>query len=135
MATRDYVIRRPRAAALIARDCPDCTRGWVTFCNEAAPIGKNAAAWIRRSPYAVTEQSGTVAGALSAGVTVAGEIDAAMDPATTVTVFRFPGGQPCFRHPAPPRFYAGSREHVRLGDWIEDLDEHVSRLEEQIRKG
>lgn len=135
MATRDYVIRRPRAQAVRARDCADCNGGWETFCNEAAPIGRAAARWIRDSAFSFTEMAGTVGGALSAGVTVAGEIDVTMDPAVPLAVFRFHGGQPCFKHPADPRFFAGEREHVRLADWIEDLDEHAGRLAEQIRKG
>jgi hypothetical protein len=78
---------------------------------------------------------GTVGGALSAGVSVDGELDATMDPATPLTVFRFGGGQPCFRHPADPRFFAGGREHVNLADWIEDFGEHAGRLAEQEQKG
>ena len=135
MKTRDYVIRRPRAAAIRAAGCPDCNGGWETFCNEARPIGREAARWIRDSPFAYRELSGTVGGALSAGVVVDGEIDHTMEPSAPLTVFRFHGGQPCFNHPGDPRFFAGSREHKRLADWIEDLDEHAGRLAEQAQKG
>jgi len=135
MRTRDYVIRRPRPAAIVARDCSFCTRGWETFANEAKPVGARVARSIRDGSWDFTELSVTVGEALAAGRQLAGEIDPTVDPAQKVTVFRFRGGQPCFRHPGPARFFAGGREHVRLADWGEDLIEHLGNLNDQLRKG
>lgn len=135
MRTRDYRITRPLAAAVRAKGCPDCTKGWDTFANEACPVGFAAARWIRDSPFAFTELRGTAADALGAGVVTEGEIDARTDPATPVTIFRFHGGQPCFKHPGKPRFFAGQREHVKLADLIDDLDDHVGHLAEQLQRG
>lgn len=134
-ATRDYVIRRPRQLAVTAKNCDRCARGWETFANEAMPVGARVARAVRDGNWVYAERHTTVAGALAAGVRLAGEIDDGADPAQRVTVFRFAGGQPCLSHPAPPRFFAGAREHARLGDWIEDLGEHAGRLGDQLRKG
>jgi hypothetical protein len=55
-----------------------------------------------------------------------------------VTVFRFGPGQRCFReHRTRPGRYLvrGVREHSSLGDWIEDIGEHVTSIEDLKKRG
>jgi len=124
MATRDYVTRWPRDTTVIAAceqvGCENWLYGWDTAVDERTPAGRDAAAWVRQfSRRTFTEIRG----------------------GGDVTVFRFGARQRCFaeHRTRPARFLvaagAASREHVRLGDWIEDFGEHYGQLEDQVRKG
>lgn len=133
--TRDYRITRPLPSAVRAKNCDRCSNGWETFAREDMPTGAMVARAVRESSWDFSESQTTVAGAIGAGAYLPGEIDAAADPAQPVTVFQFAGGQACFQHPAPPRFFAGGREHVRIADWGDDLAEHLGKLNDQLKKG
>ena len=120
MRTRDYLIRFPgdlsvRVACEVAR-CDNWQFGWETILDERTPQGRDLAYWVRaKSMRTVTEHR--AAGGL--------------------TVFRFERGQRCFEEhqTRPARFIAGGRRLASLGDWTGDLGDHVTRLEDQLRKG
>lgn len=137
MASKEFRITRPEAAAVLARDCAQCTGGWVTITNEATPDGAAVARWIRGLGLSFTESRATAAAVLGDGYVTPGQADAQTDPQAPVTVFRFAPGQPCFSHArsGPLRFYAGQREHASASDWGEDLAEHWAKWQEQMEKG
>jgi hypothetical protein len=117
-ATRDYVIkfRRDTTVRTACEDagCEAFRNGWETVCDQRTPLGLEQAAYIRqRSGRTFTELSGTP------------------------TVFRFEPGQRCFaeHRTRPARFLAGGVQLPDLPAWVGDLDQHVSNLEDQARKG
>lgn len=118
--TRDYVIRMPKDLTVVAAcnevRCENWQFGWDTILDERTAEGREAAAWIRSgaSGRDFTELHGP-----------------------DVTVFRFAAHQRCFEEhrTKPARWLAGGRQHADMSGWIDDLDQHVGRLAEQIRKG
>lgn len=124
MATRDYLLRFRRdvqvKTACEDAGCEARRYGWETQVDEATPLGREQAAYIRH-------QSGRDFTERRTG--------------TGITVFRFMPGQRCFaeHRTRPARFLvadgARSREHVSLGDWIEDAGEHVTRIEQLRQRG
>jgi hypothetical protein len=125
--TRDYVIRMPKDATVVAAceqvRCENWRYGWDTILDERTPEGRDAAAWIRRTS--------------GAGRTYR-ELPGAADGG--LTIFRFEPYQRCFaEHRTKPARWlvaAGTvRQHADMHDWIEDLDEHAGRLKEQLERG
>ena len=118
--TRDYRIRFPRDVTVRAAcedvRCENWAHGWETILDERTAQGRAAAAWIRSGASRRTFR----------------EL-----PGGEVVVFRFERGQRCFEEhrTRPSVFLAGGRRVGSLGDWIGDLDAHVTRLEDQLRKG
>jgi hypothetical protein len=120
MATRDYRILMPKDTTVRAAcedvGCEAWLHGWETHIDEGTDLGLAQAAYIRQhSGRTFTEQR-------RAGV----------------TVFRFASRQRCFaeHRTRPARFLvAGVREHANLGDWIDDVAEHVTQIEEQRKRG
>jgi hypothetical protein len=142
--TRDYLIRMPKdtTVKVVCEQirCEKWLYGWDVFANERAPLGRDRAAYFRSGASRRTfrELRTTVAEALSAGVVLPGEIDAATDPLVPVSVFRFEPHQRCFdeHRTRPARWLVrGVREHADMSGWLDDLDEHVDRLSEQIKRG
>jgi hypothetical protein len=123
MATRDYRLLMPpdiqvRAACEDVR-CENWRHGWETHVDEATPLGREQAAYIRRLSGRTFTEHRTGAG---------------------ITVFRFSSGQRCFAEhrtrPARWLVAAGSvREHANMRDWVDDLGEHVTQIEDQRKKG
>ena len=120
MRTRDYRIRFPRDVTVRAAcedvRCENWQHGWETILDERTVQGRDLAAWLRSGA------SGRIYRELRAG---------------EVTAFRFDRGQRCFEEhrTRPATFLAGAHRVATLGDWIGDLDDHVNRLETQLRKG
>ena len=120
-ATRDYQLIMPRDVTVVAAcedvRCESWQSGWETHIDEATPLGREQALYIRHmSGRTLTEQR-TAAG---------------------ITVFRFEPGQRCFaEHRTRPGRYLvrGVREHSNVGDWIEDAAEHVTSIEDQRKRG
>lgn len=121
-ATRDYIVRMPRDTSVVAAcadaGCEAWRCGWETLVDERTELGRLQGAYIR-------QQSGRSFTELAAA---------------GITVFRFPGRQRCFaeHRTRPARWLVrsgGMREHAGMRGWIDDLGEHVGRLENQIRKG
>jgi hypothetical protein len=119
-ATRDYALLMPKDTfireACADIGCASWQHGWETRVDEATALGVEQARYIRReSGRTFTEhRSGAI------------------------TVFRFPGGQRCFaeHRTKPARFLVrGVREHSNLGDWIEDIAEHVTTIEDLRKRG
>jgi hypothetical protein len=127
MATRDYHVRMPpdRTVRAACEDvgCENWRYGWDTLLDERTGPGRDAAAWIRSGRSGRTWRE--LPGAADGGV----------------SVFRFEPHQRCFEEhrTRPARFLvadgAASRQHVRLGDWIEDFGEHMGRLEDAAKRG
>ena len=120
MPTRDYKIRFPRDATVRAAcedvGCENWRYGWETILAERTPQGRDLATRLRSGA------SGRTFREVTGG---------------DVAVFRFERGQRCFEEhrTRPATFLAGGRRVASLGDWIGDLDDHVTRLETQLRKG
>jgi hypothetical protein len=121
--TRDYVVRMPpdRWVKLACQqvECENWRYGWDTILDERTPEGKDAAAWIRSG-----------ASRRDFREMRSGDGD--------VTVFRFSPHQRCFteHRTRPARWLVrGVREHADMSGWIDDLDQHVGRLGEQLKKG
>ena len=120
MRTRDYRIRFPRDTTVRAAcedvGCDNWQYGWETILDERTPQGHALAVWLRSGACGRTFR----------------EL-----PGGEVTAFRFERGQRCFEEhrTRPATFLAGPRRVATLGDWIGDLDDHVNRLETQLRKG
>ena len=118
--TRDYKIRFPRDVTVRAAcedvGCELWQFGWETVLDERTAPGRDAAGWIRSGASRRTYR----------------EL-----PGGTVAVVRFERGQRCFEEhrTRPAVFLAGGRRVASLGDWTGDLDDHVTRLEDQLRKG
>ena len=118
--TRDYKIRFPRDVTVRAAcedvGCESWQYGWETILDERTAQGHAAAVWIRSgaSRRMFTEL-----------------------PGGDVAVFRFASRQRCFEEhrTRPCVFLAGGRRVGSLGEWTGDLDDHVNRLEDQLRKG
>ena len=90
--------------------------GWETILDERTAHGRELAAWLRSGASRRTYRE------LTAG---------------DLAVFRFERGQRCFEEhqTRPAVFLAGGRRLASLGDWTGDLGDHVTRLEDQLRKG
>ncbi len=121
--TRDYVIRMPKDTTVVVAcgqvRCDNWLYGWDTLLDERTPEGRDAAQWIR-------------SGASRRDFRELGSADGG------VTVFRFAPHQRCFteHRTRPARWLVrGVREHSDMSGWIGDLDEHVGRLGEQLKKG
>jgi hypothetical protein len=125
--TRDYVLRMPAdrtvKAACEQVGCENWRYGWDTVLNEADPAHKALADWIR-------------SGASGRDYREMGTADGG------AVVFRFSAHQRCFTEhrtrPARWLVRAGSQtlaQHTDMSGWIDDLDQHVGRLEEQLKKG
>lgn len=122
MTTRDYLLRLPRDVTVVAACeqvlCDAWQFGWETSVDEATPLGQHQATYIRhKSGRTFTEHRGE-----------------------GLTVFRFASRQRCFaeHRTRPARWLVrggGNREYPVMADWIGDLDDHMNRLENQIRKG
>ena len=118
--TRDYRIRFPRDVTVRAAcedvGCDNWQYGWETILDERTPQGRALAVWLRSGASGRTFR----------------EL-----PGGEVTAFRFGHGQRCFEEhrTRPATFLAGGRRVASLGEWIGDLDDHVNRLEIQLRKG
>lgn len=123
MATRDYKILLPKDVMLRSAceevRCESWQLGWQTICDTRTALGDMQAAYIRQgSGRTFTETPG----------------------APGIVVFRFEARQRCFadHRTRPARFLVtggGTRSHARLGDWLEDLDEHVGRLADGAARG
>lgn len=123
-ATRDYIVRMPRDTSVVAAchevRCEAWQFGWETLADEGTPLGREQAAYIRRMSGRTFTEHRAEGGRM--------------------TVFRFEPRQRCFaeHRTRPARWLVrggGVREHAGMRDWIDDLDEHVGRLEDQLRKG
>jgi hypothetical protein len=120
MAVRRYRILLPRdvmiRAACQDAGCESWRYGWQTICDTRTALGDAQAAYIRQA-------SGRTFTEASAG--------------PGIVVFRFEPRQRCFadHQSRPAVFLAGPTRHARLGDWIEDLDEHAGRLADGLRRG
>lgn len=121
-ATRDYRIRFPRDVTVVAAceqvRCENFLYGWDKFVDEATELGQLQAAYFRsgRSGREFREMGRNEDG---------------------VTIFRFASHQRCFaeHRTRPARFAAGGLIVPTLGDWIGDLDDHVSGLHDRLVKG
>jgi hypothetical protein len=142
--TRDYVLRMPKDRTVVVACervlCENWLYGWDVFANERVPLGRDRAAWFRSgaSQRTFAEYQATAAAALGAGILLPGEIDAATDPLTPITVFRFAAHQRCFEEhrTRPARWLVrGVREHTDMSGWLDDLDQHVGQLAEKAQKG
>ena len=121
MATRDYVVRMPRDTSVVAAchevGCAAWLYGWETLVDESTALGAEQARYIRHmSGRTFTELAGTP------------------------TVFRFATRQRCFaeHRTRPARWLVrnGSlREVGGISEWIGDLDDHMNRLQDQLKKG
>lgn len=138
MATRDYKILLPRDTMVrsVCEEvrCESWQFGWETICDESTDLGLAQATYIRqRSGRTFTEHQ-------SAAAVSATWRPGAGTLVRPLTVFRFEARQRCFaeHRTRPARFLVtggGTRSHVRLGDWLGDLDEHVGRLADGAARG
>ena len=119
-ATRDYALVMPKdtfvRAACEQVGCAAFRSGWETTVDEATPLGRLQAAYIR-------QQSGRTFTEHRSGA---------------LTVFRFASGQRCFaeHRTRPGRYFVrGVREHAGVEDWIEDIAEHVTTIEDLRKRG
>lgn len=92
--------------------CEAWRNGWETAIDEATPLGRAQADYIRRQSGRTFTEHRTAAG---------------------LTVFRFEARQRCFANhqTRPQRFFVhdgGTREHTRASDWLEDCGEHLDRV-------
>lgn len=140
MATRDYVVRMPRDV-LVKAACQDvgCERwreGWESSFDESADCGHRGpleeCRWLPPAPC----------GACSAFHVrkFSRRTFTEHRTGTGLTVFRFGPHQRCFaeHRTRPARFLVadhGITEHAGMRDWVDDLGEHVTRIEDQRRKG
>lgn len=118
----DLMIR----AACAQVGCQAYASGWETTLDEATPLGRKQAGYIRRRSGRTFTEHRTAAG---------------------LTVFRFEPHQRCFaEHKTRPDFYsvrAGDwradlgqlRRHVNGADWVEDFAEHQQTIADQIERG
>lgn len=124
---RAYRVNMPHDVTVTAAceevGCDQWRAGWETVADESTQEGALVAAWIRSG------QSGRAFRELAA---------APGQPA----VFRFEGGQRCFREHRTRQgrllVYQGGRgvrEHVSLGDLAEDYTEHAGLLAGQRERG
>lgn len=122
-ATRDYILRLPKDFTVVEAcetvRCENWQYGWETILDERTLLGRDAAAWIRSGASGRTYT----------------EV-----PAAVVAVFRFEAGQRCFEEhrtkPARWLVHGGAvRQHASMRDWIDDLDEHVGRLNDRAKRG
>ena len=100
--------------------------GWRTIVDEATPVGREQAAYIRqRSRRTFTER-----------------------PAGALTEFVFDSRQRCFaEHRTRPEIYVvrggdwrgnptrQRRTHQRAADWVEDFGEHQQQVADQVSRG
>ena len=122
VATSDQMV----VVACATADCQAWRYGWETKVDETTDLGKRQADYIRR-------ESGRTFAELKAG--------------DGLTVFRFEPWQRCFAdHRTRPARYlvrrgdwrgdlGTTREHVDVGDWVEDFAEHQDDLADRLRKG
>jgi hypothetical protein len=103
--------------------CENWIYGWDTILNENTPEGRDAARWIR-------------SGASGRDFREMGVPDGG------TVVFRFAPHQRCFAEhrtrPASWLVRAGGQvlhRHSGMGGWIDDLDNHVGRLAEAVKRG
>ena len=125
MATRDYIVRMPRdvfvRAACEDVGCEQWQYGWDSLIDENTPLGKAQAEYIRAK---------------------SGRTFREMRAPDGLTVFRFDPRQRCFAEhrtrPASWLVTAGPQvvsRHSDMSGWIDDLDHHVDRLHEQVKRG
>jgi hypothetical protein len=122
--TRDYHIRMPMdrwvRTACQASGCENWRHGWETHVDEATPLGRQQAAYIRTQSGRTFTERRTAAG---------------------LTVFVFEPGQRCFAEhrtrPARLLVHEGgrTREHVSFADLAEDYTEHTGHLAVQAERG
>jgi hypothetical protein len=125
--TRDYLVRMPKdrkvkiACELVA--CENWRYGWDTILDERTREGREAAAWIR------------------SGASRRDYRDLGRSADGDVTVFRFQPHQRCFdEHQTRPASWlvrdgGGVMRRGDMGEWIDDLDQHVGHLGDQLQKG
>lgn len=114
-------------------NCASYEQGWVTTVDENTTLGKQQAFYIRHDKSRKHSETKTPEG---------------------LTCFTFPAGQECFnslRHRAPvareplyvvrdgdwrgnPR-HTTPRVHKYADDWVDDFSEHMSTLEDAIKRG
>lgn len=124
MATRDYLLRMPKDITVVAAchqvGCENWRYGWDTILDERTAEGRDGAEWIRSG------KSGRDFTELRGG---------------DVTVFRFAPYQRCFaeHRTRPQRFLVRTGPRVAdvggFREWIDDLGEHVDRLEDLAKRG
>lgn len=129
-AYKTYTMSMPADLTVVAAcsqvGCQAWRHGWETHVDEATPLGKAQASYIRRQCGRTFRERRTAAG---------------------ITVFAFEPGQRCFaeHRTRPIRFSVRGgdwradlgliRAHSSGRDWAEDFGEHQDRLAGQIRKG
>lgn len=124
MGGRDYHVRMPAdrwvRTACETVGCGSWRYGWETHIDEATPLGRDQAAYIRTQSGRTFTEWRTAAG---------------------VTIFVFEAGQRCFAEhrtrPARLLVHEGGqvREHSYWEDLAEDYTEHVGRLAGLIQRG
>lgn len=130
-AYKSYLIISPKDTT-VRTACEDAgclawRHGWESAVDEATPLGKAQAAYIRQKSGRTFRETRSAAG---------------------LTIFRFDAFQRCFteHRTRPERYlvrggdYRGNprgerRVHQRPADWVEDSAEHQQRLVQAIERG
>ena len=127
---RNYRIHMPHdttvKTACEDAGCEQWAHGWETVCDESTKEGALVANWIRSGQSGRTYR----------------EFPPGWHDGKPVSIFRFEGGQRCFREhrTRPGRLLVQRRgrilrEHTSLGFLAEDYTEHTGRLAEQEKRG
>ncbi|MFF0138550.1 hypothetical protein ACFYRN_19170 [Streptomyces sp. NPDC005227] len=130
-AYQTFAITAPRDTSVVAAceqvACAAWQFGWESKVDEATPLGREQAAYIRQTSGRTFREQRTGDG---------------------LTVFRFEAHQRCFEeHRTRAEIYlvrdgdwrgnptGRRRNHQRPADWVEDFGEHQQRIADQQQKG